>query len=223
MTGRISSSFPSSPSCSPSWLTIAGCGPGALELITPAARAAACAARLLIGSERLLACFPEAAGERLVYRADTAAVLRALEAGPHPACVLVSGDPGLCSLARPVRARFGAACRVIPGVSAVQAAFAAAGADWLGSITLSCHGRQPPQVDLGALRWSPALAVLCGDAGALAWIADLHARLGDGRRIVVCEDLTLPTERIRTVAADELAALGPASLSIVLLLKDPHA
>lgn len=203
-------------------ITIAGCGPGSPDLITPAARQAAAAARLLIGSRRLLACFPDTGAERLEYGGDTAAVIAALAHGPRPACVLVSGDPGLCSLARPVRDRFGADCRVIPGVSAVQAAFAAAGADWLGSVTLSCHGRQPPAVDPASLRATPAIAVLCGDAAALAWIAALHGQLDDNRRIVVCEDLTLPQERVRTVAAGDLAQLSIASLSIVLLLKETH-
>ena len=203
-------------------IVIAGCGPGALDLITPAARHAALAARLLLGSERLLACFPEATAERHVYRADTAALLTALENGPRPACVLVSGDPGLCSLARPVRARFGAACRVIPGISAVQAAFAAAEADWLGSVTVSCHGRQPPAVDPAALRHAPAIAVLCGDRAAMAWIAELHTRLDDQRRIVLCEDVSLPSERVRHIAATDLTALAIASLSIVLLLKESH-
>lgn len=204
-------------------ITIAGCGPGSSDLITPATRAAAVAAQLLIGSERLLACFPEASGTRLVYRNDTAAVLDALEHGPRPACVLVSGDPGLCSLARPVRERFGSACRTIPGISAVQAAFAAAGADWLGSVTLSCHGRQPPTVDECALRPVPTIAILCGDRASLAWIVALQASLGDHRRIVLCEDVSLPNERVRTLAAADLAAVTAASLSIVLLLKEPHA
>lgn len=204
-------------------ITIAGCGPGSPDFITPAAYQAATAARLLIGSRRLLACFPDTGVERLEYHGDTAAVIAALARGPRPACVLVSGDPGLCSLARPVRDRFGAACRVIPGVSAVQAAFAAAGADWLGSVTLSCHGRQPPAVDPASVRSTPAIAVLCGDAAALAWIAVLHGQLGDDRRIVVCEDLTLPTERVRTVVPDKLARIAVASLSIVLLLKESHA
>jgi cobalt-precorrin-7 (C5)-methyltransferase len=223
MTAHLSSSSPSSPSCSSTWLTIAGCGPGASDLVTPAARAAAESARLLIGSERLLACFPEATGERLVYRADTAAVLAALASGPRPACVLVSGDPGLCSLARPVLDRFGSACRVIPGISAVQAAFAAAGVDWLGSLTLSCHGRRPPTIDTALLRTLPAIAVLCGDREALRWIAALHAELGDQRRLVVCEDLSLPGERLRTVTAAALPDLAIASLTIVLLIGDAHA
>lgn len=203
-------------------IIIAGCGPGSPDLITPAVRQAALTARLLLGSERLLACFPEATAKRVVYRADTAALLEALARGPRPACVLVSGDPGLCSLARPVRDRFGAACRVIPGVSAVQAAFAAAGVDWLESVTLSCHGRQPPTVDPAVLRGFPAIAVLCGDRAALAWITTLHRLLDDQRRLVVCENLTLPDERVRTVAAADLADLDTASLSLVLLLKESH-
>jgi len=42
--------------------------------------------------------------------------------------VLVTGDPGLFSLAKPVIERFGRTrCRVIPGVSSVQTAFARIG------------------------------------------------------------------------------------------------
>jgi precorrin-6B methylase 1 len=128
----------------------------------------------------------------------------------------------LCSLARPVRDRFGH-CRIIPGISSVQAAFAAAGIDWLGSLTLSCHGRQAPEVDLDLLRRIPALAILAGDAQALAWIAALHAQLGDARRIVACSELSLPGEKVQTVTASALSGLDAASLTIVLLLRDDHA
>ena len=206
------------------WLTLAGCGPGAPELITPATRAAAVAARLLVGSERLLASFPEASAQRLVYRAKTSALLDALATGPRPACVLVSGDPGLCSLARPILKRFGRpACRVIPGISSVQAACAAAGVDWLGAMTLSCHGRQPPCVDLEVLRPLPLIAVLAGDPASVTWCAQLHAQLGDRRRIVLCERVTLPEERIAEVEVTALSRSSFHSLTVILLSKEPHA
>lgn len=199
-------------------ITIAGCGPGDPDLIPPAVRTAVRTARLLAGAPRLLACFPEATAERLAYRGDTEALLAALAAGPRPACVLVSGDPGLASLAQPVLARFGrAACRVIPGISSVQAACAAAGLSWLGAVTLSCHGGAPPAVDAAWLRRAPLIAVLAGDAAALAWCAALQRQLGDDRRLLLCERLSLPGERVRELDADALAAAEADPLSIVLL------
>ncbi len=203
-------------------ITLAGCGPGSPELITPAVRHAVAAARLLAGSQRLLDCFPEAFAEKVLYSGDTPALLESLARGPRPACVLVSGDPGLCSLARPVIERFGRkVCRSIPGVSSVQAACAAAQLDWLGVAVLSCHGRRPPLIDPGALRTAPVVAIL-GGSSALPWIVGLGAQLADGRRAIVCERLGLAGERVREMPVAKLGASSPDALSVILLVKDSH-
>ena len=95
-------------------ITIAGCGPGALEYVTPAALHAIEQAEVLVGARRLLETFPRVAAERIVVGADVHKALDAMakHVGRRRIVVLVTGDPGLCSLARPVIRGFGRdACR----------------------------------------------------------------------------------------------------------------
>ncbi len=78
---------------------------------------------MLVGAKRLLDLFPSIHAERIVVSAEIGAVLDSIAtiADHKRIAVLVTGDPGLFSLARPVIERFGLArCRVIPGISSVS-------------------------------------------------------------------------------------------------------
>jgi len=201
-------------------ITIVGCGPGGPAYLTDAARHAVEHAGLLIGAKRLLELFPDAKAERLAVGADIAAVLQAMETrlGRLPMVVLVTGDPGMHSLARPVVRHFGRAqCRIIPGISSVQAAFAAAGLDWMDARILSAHGSQP-DIDHDELGAVDKVAVLAGSRSALRWISDLAERLAP-RCIFVCEELTLPGETVTKVTADMLAMMDASPRTVVLLLR----
>lgn len=201
-------------------ITIVGCGPGGSEYLTEAAHQAVQQADLLIGARRLLELFPEAGAERLSVGADIEAVLQAMDThlGHTSMVVLVTGDPGLHSLAGPVVRRFGRdRCRILPGISSVQAAFAAAGVDWMNARILSAHGALP-QVDLRELATVEKIAVLAGSPAALRWTGELAVRLKP-RRMLVCEDLTLPEEKVTEVQAGELADFAASSRTIVLLLR----
>lgn len=133
--------------------------------------------------------------------------------------VLVTGDPGICSLAQPVIRRFGLdACEIVPGISSLQVAFARVGLDWLNARFLSAHAGDPEAAP-NEFHNAEKIAILAGRDGALAWIANFAAALKPARRAVVCENLTLPDERIREVEISELAALKTSSSTLVLLLK----
>ncbi|MDR3672749.1 MAG: cobalt-precorrin-7 (C(5))-methyltransferase, partial [Holophaga sp.] len=162
----------------PCW--VVGCGPGAPDLVTPRARRAAAQARLLAGAPRLLDLFPESGAERLGYDRGLAPFLQ--ELAPHlgrkAVVVLVSGDPGLASLAGTLARRFpDVPFRRLPGLSSVQLAFAEAGLDWIDARILRAHGALPD--------WDPAwaghagpFALLAGAPGAAGFAADLARRLG---------------------------------------------
>jgi precorrin-6B methylase 1 len=62
------------------------------------------------------------------------------------------------------------------------------------------------------------IAVLAGSPAALRWIGELAGRLGP-RRVLVCEDLTLPDERVTEVQAGELAGFEASSRAVILLLR----
>jgi cobalt-precorrin-7 (C5)-methyltransferase len=203
-------------------IVIVGCGPGAEEYITPAARAAAVKAEVLIVSERLKRLFPECPAERIDSGTDVEGALRAIaerrDAGKQ-VVLLATGDPGIASLARPVIRRFGREnCEVIPGISSVQVAFARLGLSWQEARIVTAHSRNP-EVSTADLKGQGKIAILGGRPEALTWTAQLIAELGGERRVFLCEDLTLPGEQIREVEAGELAALPASTRAIVLIIK----
>lgn len=201
-------------------ITITGCGPGALDYLTPAARAAIEGAEVLVGAQRMLDLFPARNAERIVVKADIEAVLEqiAARASQKRVVALVTGDPGLCSLASPIVKRFGrAACEIIPGVSSVQVAFARLGLDWLDARIITAHDKTP-DISATALAAEKKLAVLAGNDATQPWIASLATALTASHQVFVCENLTLPDERVREANPSQLQTMKLASRAIVLLL-----
>ena len=199
-------------------ITIVGCGPGALELVTPAALRAIEQAKVLVGARRLLESFPAVAAQRIVVGADVQQALDAMAGhfGQRRIVVLVTGDPGLCSLARPVLRRFGrSACRVIPGISSVHAAFASVGIDWFGARILSAHDRAP-DIEPASLLVEEKLALLAGNPRNAAWVESLAAALNATHDVFVCENLTLADESVRRV---ECLPMNLASRTVLLFIK----
>lgn len=202
-------------------ITIVGCGPGSPDYLTRAAIRAVQQAELLVGAQRLLDLFPDAEAEQLPIGGDVGQALDliAAHAEHRPVAVLVSGDPGLFSLAKRVIQRFGReSCEVIPGVSSVQAAFARLGLDWADARIISAHKENPDEALLASLRNEDKLAVLAGRQEAVEWIANLAVQLGKDRRIFVCQDLTLDNEQVLEVCADELSGLRVNSRTVVLII-----
>jgi precorrin-6y C5,15-methyltransferase (decarboxylating) CbiE subunit len=204
-------------------IALVGCGPGSPDYVTEAARRAVADADVILGSRRLLELFAAGAGQRLAIEGDVAAVLGTI--GAHRAAgravaVLLSGDPGLFSLARPITEHFGAAhCRIIPGVSAVQAAFARLVLDWQDARILSAHGRTPTTT-AEQLRGLDKLAILGGTAEALRWTAWAAGVLEASHDAYLCENLTLDDERVRAMTPPQLAAAaGVSSLWLAILLR----
>lgn len=201
-------------------IVVCGCGPGASEYLSDAVREAASRAEVLVASRRLQELFPESNAARVTVGADVELALQEMERQRYRRIVvLVSGDPGLCSFAQPVIRRFGAAaCRVIPGVSSVQVAFARLGLDWLEARVLSTHNGLP-DVPLEQLKAFQKIAVLGGRKDSAAWIAGLAERLGADYRCFACENLTLADERVRELTVAELRTAELASLSLVVIVE----
>jgi len=198
-------------------ITIVGCGPGGLDYLTPVAHSAIQEADVLVGATRLLESFPENPAKRIPVGANVAAALDQMDAHRGKRItVLVTGDPGLCSLAKPVVARFGrTACRIIPGISSVQTAFARAGTDWLDARIINAHSGNT-WVSPASLAGIPKLAVLAGHPKCRRWLNEVAATLGNRYRIVVCENLTLPDERVRAVSPATLKTFKMPSRCIIL-------
>lgn len=201
-------------------LSIIGCGPGAPEYMTVAALKAVAGAEAYAGSAHLLKQYASAGKPQIQLASDIEGALQSIAAcvaAGKRVAVLVSGDPGLCSLATPVIQRFGlAVCEVIPGVSSVQMAFARLGLDWFEARILSAHHTLPEQ---GAEELMPfkTLAILCGHRLSQQWVSALFFSLGQGRKMIVCQDLSLPTERIDEVDGAMFSKMELSSRTIVVI------
>ncbi len=204
-------------------IIIVGCGPGAESYITPAARAAAQNADVLIVSRRLQSLFPEIVAERIDSGTDVEGTIDTMAARRDAGLqvvLLATGDPGIASLAQPVVRRFGREnCEVIPGISSIQVAFARLGIDWMDARIITAHNHDP-EVTAADLADAGKIAILGGREGSLKWAANLIPELGSGRRVFLCEELTLPDERIREVQPGELTEVPVSSRAVILVIRE---
>lgn len=135
-------------------IIVAGIGPGNPAYLLPAAAEAIAGAKVLVGGRRALAQYAQnpAAGQKtMAVTRDIEAVMGFIrgEWQRSDVVVMVSGDPGYYSLLDALRRHFPAGClRVIPGLSAMQLAFARLALPWHEARLLSFHGRVPKEQDL---------------------------------------------------------------------------
>lgn len=180
-------------------INIVGCGPGAEEYLTAIARTIIADSDVLIGSRRLLELARNNPARKIAVTADVSDAvenIRNLHTGKNNVSLLVSGDPGIFSLARRVIEAFGIVnCRVIPGISSVQTAFAGIGAAWDDALIVSAHHRLP-DIDDAALNSARKIAVLSGRQDAADWLRKLIARFAGAVTVYACENLTLENERV---------------------------
>jgi len=207
-------------------LTIAGLGPGADALVTPEVTAALAAATDIVGYAPYVARVRPRNGLTLhpsdnrveLQRADEA--LRLASEGHH-VVVVSSGDPGVFAMASAVFEALeekpqwqGLSIRVLPGVTAMLAAAARAGAP-LGhdfcAINLSDNLKPWPviekrlrlaaEADFAIAMYNPRSASRPEGFGRAL---DILSEAGCGERIVVfARAVSAPDERIETVRLRE--------------------
>ncbi|MBI4634631.1 MAG: precorrin-6y C5,15-methyltransferase (decarboxylating) subunit CbiE [Deltaproteobacteria bacterium] len=203
-------------------IMIVGCGPGSPDYLTSAARSAIPDADVLIGAERLLALFPGGGAERIAVGTDTEKIVEeiARRRSTVRIAVLVTGDPGLYSLASLIIRRFGrAACEIVPGVSAVQAAFARIGLCWQNAKIISIHAAEP-NLRSEELCANETIALLGGGEKLSRLLLPLFGDLEkNGYRLFACEDLTLPEERISEINADSLTGRVLSTRTVILIIR----
>lgn len=202
-------------------ILIIGCGPGSLEYVTPLAYKMAYQADILVGARRLLNLFPATMAKHIPVSAPIEKLLDQLEKIPSDKkiVILVTGDPGLLSLAQPVITRFGRdSCRVIAGVSSLQTAFAALGLNWHDALVIDAHG-DLPELSCCDFTASRKIAVYAGKKESFPWMAALGRLLGSAYRIFLCADLTLPGEIVREITVEKLSAEDYPTLSVVIFVK----
>lgn len=187
------------------------------------ALAALSAATLVVGGARHLAAVPVPATARTIRLGALGSAIEALRQHGGGAVVLASGDPGFFGVVRRLRAEGLTVGRVIPAVSSVSAAFAAAGLDWDDAAVVSAHGSAEKIRSLRravhACLAHPKVAVLTGPgAGA----RELAARLlasgleANDRIVYVAENLGSDQERVRALRLDEAATAEVTDPHVVL-------
>jgi len=203
-------------------IVIVGCGPGSAQYLTDAARTAVAGAEVILGARRLLGLFADSSARRIALDGDLPAMLEdiaATRAAGQRVAVLVSGDPGLYSLAQQVVRRFGPEqCEVVPAVSSVQVAFARLGLDWADARIVSAHARIP-EVTPAALSPADKIAILVGAPASVRWAAGVAFVIRASHVAFLAENLTLDDERFQPIMAEQLSVTQAASLSIVLLIR----
>jgi precorrin-6y C5,15-methyltransferase (decarboxylating) CbiE subunit len=202
-------------------IVIIGCGPGDPDYLVPAGYRAIQQAEVLAGAPRLLETLGREGVLCIRMGADISAMLDAIapHVGRKRIAVLVTGDPGLYSLARNIVERFGRAnCRVIPGISAVQTAFARLALDWQDACILTAHGRTP-DVDPKSLAGRRKIAVFAGGEPSRPWLCSLAEVVGPQHKIFICSNLTLPDECVDPVSVSALQSIPMPARSVVLFIK----
>lgn len=205
----------------PGALAIVGTGPGAEDLITPAAWRTIRTADVVVGGVRLLDAFAPDGVERVMIGSDAveplARAAEALASGRH-VVVLASGDPAFFGILATVRRELPeVAVRVVPGISSGQLALARLGLSWEGTAIASAHGRESVSA-LATCESSECTLVLMDRATPPQAFASALDELGDFE-VTVLERVGYPEERIATGSAAEIAAGQFDALSVLYVRK----
>ncbi|RPF42541.1 precorrin-6Y C5,15-methyltransferase (decarboxylating) [Thermodesulfitimonas autotrophica] len=209
----------------PPGVYVVGVGPGAPDLLTPAAWRIIRGAKVLVGGERVLGGIeggPDVERYFITrnWRELTATV--AARSREVPVVVLVSGDPGLFSFLGTLRrAHPDLSVTVVPGISAAALAFARLGTGYEDAAFISLHGREENEVALlDAVRRAAKVLVFTGPAYPPQRVGAVLLAHGFGeRRVHVFSNLSLPEEKSFAGKAQELAVVStPFPNAVVVIL-----
>lgn len=203
-------------------VSIVGTGPGDSGFLTPLARQAIASADALIGAARLVQEAAALSNAECFSLVKTPQIVELLSAHPEwqHACVVMSGDVGLFSGAKGLRAALGGDARFqideIPGVSSAQLLAARLGRPWQDWRFESAHGVACNIEALAAL--PQPLFLVTGGQNTVGALCGRLAKAGMGDvRVCVGERLSYEDERISCGSASEFAGRDFDSLSVMLV------
>lgn len=200
-------------------ITIAGIGPGALQLVTPQAMEAIKACDILIAGKRNLRTFEHLKKETMAYSSINN-LLDQVEKMDETKniCVAVSGDPGFYSLLDQFILRFGRDnLRVIPGISSLQYLFSQCVKPWKEYEWVSLHGRKE---NLKKYLNKKGVFILTDKVNTPAQIAKQFLEGKDNWTMIVGENLSYPNEKIIQGKPDEIVKMEFSTLCVVVVEKD---
>ncbi|MFT8396108.1 precorrin-3B C(17)-methyltransferase [Propionibacterium sp.] len=177
-------------------------------------------ADMVIAGRRALDALDVAEDRRIVLGPLQPAInaLRNMDPGQR-AVVVASGDPLYFGIVRTLR-RAGLSCEVVPGVSSVQAAFAAVSLPWDDAQVVNGHSRGI-ETAVRICRSHPKVAVLTAPGRGIRQMAGPLA--DTDRWFVLAERLGETGERVRVLSAIEALSLAEGDVrepNVVLVLAD---
>ncbi|MBS3921465.1 MAG: precorrin-6y C5,15-methyltransferase (decarboxylating) subunit CbiE [Deltaproteobacteria bacterium] len=202
---------------------VIGIGPGTADCLLPIAQREIEASDCLIGGKRALRLFHHLHKEEVLLEGNFEKVIPYLLKGRErkKITLLVSGDPGLCSFLGTI-SRFlkREEYVVIPGISAVQIAFAKIGEGWEDATIISLHGRKMD--DLAERVSASSKIFLFTDQNFPPERIAVHLleRGVENRRAVVMENLTYPNERILATDLNHLRGMEGFGLCVMIIKKE---
>lgn len=203
-------------------ILIIGVGPGAREYVLPVALKRIKDADCLISARRALDLFPEFKKENVCFDGRLSRVIPYLKKHRenNKIAVLVSGDPGLYSLAQTIVRNFPKdEYEVIPGISSLQLAFARIGESWQDIKIISLHGRKINSEILSDIKNSPKVFIFTDtDFPPNALASFLLDKGIKNRRTVVLENLSYPEERIVDSDLKKLSRMKGFGLCVMIIL-----
>lgn len=204
-------------------ILVVGAGPGDPAYMLPAAREAVEQASVLVAGKRLLETYARPGQATCPVTADLDRVMDFIRAQvrDRDVVVLVAGDPGYFSLLDALRRTFPCGMlRVVPGISAMQLAFARLALPWHEARLVSLHGREAGE---GQLLWRPGAVI-----GMLTDREHTPQRvaarlLAEGwpakAKLYICERLSYADETITQTTLGHVST-APAAVSCILIVED---
>jgi cobalt-precorrin-7 (C5)-methyltransferase len=199
---------------------IIGVGPGTKDYLLPVAKREIEKSDCLIGGKRALRLFRDLHKEEIPLEGHYEEVIPYIEEnrGKKRISLLVSGDPGLYSfLGRLSRVLRREEYVVIPGISAVQVAFAKIGEGWEDSKIVSLHGRKIGRL-VTKVRASAKVFLFTDSDFPPNKVAAYLLQKGIGnRKAIVFEHLTYPNERIVETDLQHLQEMREFGLCVLII------
>lgn len=175
---------------------IVGAGPGHADYLLPRARQILAETEVLIAGQRLLKEYGHQGQKKVPITADLQPVLDCIKENMNKrkTTVLVSGDPGLYSFLNYLKKQLPEKeMEVIPGISALQLAFAHSKMSWQEAEIISLHGKDNFPKLAAAVRAGKTVGLFTDDKNSPGRIAKFLLARGIRNRCVhVYENLSYP-------------------------------
>jgi precorrin-6Y C5,15-methyltransferase (decarboxylating) len=202
------------------WLSIIGIGEDGVAGLSPAAQALIAQAALVVGGQRHLDLLGDLAkGERLAWPSPMHDAFPAILArrGEY-VTVVATGDPFFYGVGSVLAAQVPADEMVcLPSISAFTLAAGRLGWAQQDCALVTLHGRAFERV-LPVLQPNAKVLALSWDGTTPAKLAELLVRYGFGdTRMIVCEAMGGPGERLQTSFAKDFALDGISPLNLIAL------